>query len=214
MFSSHFLKPCLDDWKLRQIHWIDDDGQRRTNLGTTWPKKFYFLNLWHFQNNHIKFWRKFAQGFFDHWFYLPWAVGQWNRLTHWGRVTHISVGNLTIIGSDNGLSPGRRQAIIRTNAGILLIGPLGTNFTEISIGIQTFSFKKMHLKTSSTKWRPFSLGLNVLSPASVKFQTIYFVNPYLTTRRYGKWSNKIYISDEIPDKIYKFCHFFLQALMF
>ena len=32
-------------------------------------------------------------------------------LTHWGRVTHICVGNLTIIGLDNGLSPGRRQAI-------------------------------------------------------------------------------------------------------
>ena len=45
-------------------------------------------------------------------------------LTHWGRVTHIYVGNLTIIGSDNGLSSARRQAIIRTNAGILLIGPL------------------------------------------------------------------------------------------
>ena len=40
-------------------------------------------------------------------------------LTHWGRVTHICVGNLTIIGSDNGLSPGRRQAIIWTKAGIL-----------------------------------------------------------------------------------------------
>ena len=47
-------------------------------------------------------------------------------LTHWGRVTHICVGKLTIIGSDNGLSPGRRQAIIWTYAGILLIGPLGT----------------------------------------------------------------------------------------
>ena len=44
---------------------------------------------------------------------------------------------LTIIGSDNGLSPGRRQAIIWTNAGtcILLIGPLGTNFSEILIEI-------------------------------------------------------------------------------
>ena len=41
----------------------------------------------------------------------------------WGRVTHICVGKLTIIVSDNGLSPGRRQAIIWTNAGILLIGP-------------------------------------------------------------------------------------------
>ena len=44
-------------------------------------------------------------------------------LTHWGRVTHICVGKLTIIGSGNGLSPGRRQAIIWTNAGILLIEP-------------------------------------------------------------------------------------------
>ena len=77
------------------------------------------------------------------------------KLTHWGRATHICVGKLTIIVSDNGLSPGRRQAIIWTNAGILLIGPLGTNFSEILIGIQTFSFKKMHLKMSSAKWRPF-----------------------------------------------------------
>ena len=82
--------------------------------------------------------------------------------THWGRVTHICVDNLTIIGSDNGLSPGRRQAIIWNNAGLLLIEPLGTNFSEISIGIQTFSFKKMHLNISSAKWRPFCLGLNVL----------------------------------------------------
>ena len=83
-------------------------------------------------------------------------------LTHWGRETHICVGKWTIIVSDNGLSPGRRQAIIWTNAGILLIGPLGTNFNEILIEIQTFSFKKMHLKMSSAKWRPFCLGLNVL----------------------------------------------------
>ena len=84
-------------------------------------------------------------------------------LTHWGRVTHICVGNLTIIGSDNGLSPGRRQAITWTNVGILLIGPLGTNFSEILIEIHTFSFKKIHLKMSSGKWRPFRLGLIVLT---------------------------------------------------
>ena len=83
-------------------------------------------------------------------------------LTHWGRVTHICVVELTIIGSDNGLSPGRRRAIIWTNTGILSIGPLGTNFSEILIEIYTFSFKKMHLKMSSGKWRPFCLGLNVL----------------------------------------------------
>ena len=86
-----------------------------------------------------------------------------NDLTHWGRVTHICVDNLTTIGSDNALSPSRRQAIIWTSAGILLIGPLGTNFNEILIGIQTFSFKKMHLKMSSAKRRPFCLGLKMLS---------------------------------------------------
>ena len=83
-------------------------------------------------------------------------------LTHWGQVTHICVGNVTIIGPDNGLSPGRRQAIIWTNARILLIGPWGTNLNEILIGIHTFSFKKIHLNMSSAKWRPFCLGLNVL----------------------------------------------------
>ena len=81
-------------------------------------------------------------------------------LTHWGRVTHICVGELTIIVSDNGLSSGRRQAIIGTNVGILLIGPHGTNFSEIEI--LTFSLTKMSLKVSSAKWRPFFLGLNVL----------------------------------------------------
>ena len=80
-------------------------------------------------------------------------------------LTHIYVGKLTIIGSDNGLSPRRRQTIIWTNAGILLIGPLGTNFCGILIAIEISSFKKINLKISSTKWRPFCLGLNVLSMA-------------------------------------------------
>ena len=85
-----------------------------------------------------------------------------HSLTHWGQVTHICVSDLTSIGSDNGLSHGRRQAIIRTNAGILLIRTLGTNFSEILSKINSFSFTKMYLKMSSTKWRLFRLGLNEL----------------------------------------------------
>ena len=82
--------------------------------------------------------------------FLPWLVMSWllalpghqqpchglcsitgplSSLTHWGRVTHICASKLKIIGSDNGLSPGRRQTIIWTNTGILLVGPLGTNFS-------------------------------------------------------------------------------------
>ena len=86
-----------------------------------------------------------------------------DELTHWGRVTHICVRDLSSIGSDNGLSPGRRQAIIRTNAGILLIRTLGTNFSEFVVAILIFSFKKMRLKVSSAKRRPFCLCLNELT---------------------------------------------------
>ena len=95
------------------------------------------------------------------------------HLTHWGRVTHVCVGNLTIIGSDNGLSPGRRQAIIWNNDGILSIGP---NFSEILVEILTFSFKKMRLKVSSAKWWQFCLGLNVLKVhqhADFEYRTIH-----------------------------------------
>ena len=93
-----------------------------------------------------------------------------NGLTHWGRVTHICVSKLPTIGSDNGLWPGRRQAITWTNAGVVIIGPLWTNFSEILIEIPISSLKKMRLKESSVKWRPCCLGLDVLS--SLRFQCL------------------------------------------
>ena len=52
-------------------------------------------------------------------------------LTYRGRMTHICASKLTTNGSGNGMSPGRRQAIILTNVGIFLNEPLGTNFNEI-----------------------------------------------------------------------------------
>ena len=98
-------------------------------------------------------------------------------LTYWSRVTHICVNNLTIIGSDNGLSPGRRQAIIWTNAAILLIRNLVTNLSEILSKMHIFSSKKMHLKMSSAKWRQMYLGLNVLKwpprPAQYLHQNLF-----------------------------------------
>ena len=86
----------------------------------------------------------------------------WGDLTHWGRVTHICVGKLTIIGSENDLSPSRRQAINWTNDGLLSIGTLRTYFSEILIKIQKFSLKKMLLKMSSGKRRLCCLGPNEL----------------------------------------------------
>ena len=54
----------------------------------------------------------------------------------------MCVSNLTIIGSDNGLSPGRHQAIIWTSDKIVLIGSLGINFSDILIENHIFSLKK------------------------------------------------------------------------
>ena len=74
--------------------------------------------------------------------------------------------NRVSIDSDDGLSHIRRQAIIWTNGGILLIGPLGTHLgthSEIEIKMYTFSFRKVHLKKSSGKWCVFCHGLNVLN---------------------------------------------------
>ena len=70
---------------------------------------------------------------------------------------------LAIIGSDNGLSLGRRQAIIWTSAVLLSTGTLEINSSQILFDIQFFSFKKIHLKMSSGKCRQFCVGLNVLT---------------------------------------------------
>ena len=132
-----------------------------------------------------------------------WAHGEhfshWSTvwcLTHWGRVTHICVSKITIIGSDNGLSLDRRQAIIWTNAGILLIGPLGTKFREILIEMLTFSFKKMRLKVLSARRWPFCLALNVLKVHlghnGLKVQ-LYGVNAQLMPQRIKKFRNFLFI---------------------
>ena len=96
-------------------------------------------------------------------------------------MTRICVSDLTSIDSDNGLSPGRHQAIIRTNAGILLIRPSGTNFSEFLVEILIFSFKKMYLKVSSAKRRPFCLGLNELrdSKRKIRWQYDLQISPIL-----------------------------------
>ena len=103
-------------------------------------------------------------------------------LTHWGWVTHICISKMTIISSDNGLSPDRCQAIISSIAGILLVWLMGTNFSEVLTIIYLFSLKKMHLKMLSVKSRPFCLSLNVLISAWIcpkqKLLTILIYNSH------------------------------------
>ena len=85
------------------------------------------------------------------------------NLTHWGRVTHICVSKLTIIGSDSGLSTARRQNVIWAGSGILSMGPVAKNFSEILIEIYIFLLRKMPFKMSSAKWLPCWIGFNVSS---------------------------------------------------
>ena len=48
----------------------------------------------------------------------------------WNNGHEVGIANLTIIGSDNGLAPCRRQAVIWTNHGISSTGPSGTNLSD------------------------------------------------------------------------------------
>ena len=97
-------------------------------------------------------------------------------LTHWGRVTRICIGKLTDIRSDNGLSPDRRQAIIWTNAGIFLIGPLGTNFCEILIEMFTYTciwkWRVENGVLDNSSW--FCLSLEVASSITTESAIIYW----------------------------------------
>ena len=74
----------------------------------------------------------------------------------------ICVSKLTIIVSDIGSLPVWCQSIIWTNAEMLFIGLLGTNFSEVLIEFHTFPLKKMPLNMLFGKWWPFCLILNVL----------------------------------------------------
>ena len=84
---------------------------------------------------------------------------------HMARLTHFALVsvNWVSIGSDSGLLPDRHQAFIWSNARILLIRPLGANFSESRFKIQNFSFMKMHLKMLSAKPRPFCPGGDALT---------------------------------------------------
>ena len=76
-------------------------------------------------------------------------------LTHWGRVTHICVGKLTIIGSDYGLSPGWRQAFenIVCEMASILSRPQCVN--SLIPGRCRWDFKCLNFKHNS--------GINILS---------------------------------------------------
>ena len=127
-------------------------------------------------------------------------------------MTHICVGKLAIIGSDNGLSPGRRQAIFWTNAEILSIGPLGTNFSEnfnrnSNIFIPENTFESVVCETAAILSRPQCVNIpgqllclwgslyrkayvcNLRPQASPWFQGLLASLPWILVALRGWWPN-------------------------
>ena len=91
-------------------------------------------------------------------FYLPRYTTDYMIMLQYNTDIVHCISKLSIICSHNGLPPGQRQAVIWTNVGILLIGPLGTNFNETLIKIHIFAFKKIHFEMLSGKWQPVLSG--------------------------------------------------------
>ena len=143
------------------------------------------------------------------------TVSPWNgyRFTHWGRVTHICVSRVTrgilpkgrylpcvskvgralltgyhrtIIGSDNGLSPGQCQGIIWANAGILLIQTLGTNFSEFLKQNSNIFIQENAFERSSVKWRPICLSLNN-GMLILKLLDSFFTKKFTLNSKLSSW---------------------------
>ena len=140
------------------------------------------------------------------------STGIGTALTHWGWVTHICVSKLTIIGSDNGLSPGRHQAIIWTNAGILLIGPLGTNFNRNSyIFIQENPFETVVWKMAAILSRPQCVNM------ATDWLTALLNTRKNSTRDFNSpepWSDWLLLLDasELPDVLLAACMPWMRAV--
>ena len=150
---------------LTQYRFIIVLGTLGTYFNNIWIKiqQFSFQKM-NFKMSSAKFW-PFVSISICHWKSYWYKVIQlpvdilsvYHVLTKWRRFTHICTSKLTIIGSDNGLSP-----TVWTSAGILLIGPLATNFRETIIKFIHFKPRKCIWKCRLKKWRPSSLGLDVL----------------------------------------------------
>ena len=98
-------------------------------------------------------------------------------------------------------------------AGILFIGHLGTNFNAFFLmEIHTLSFKKIHLKVSSGKWRPFCLGLDVSREDQQRrnrriclfFEAWWRMHTSVKCKQQYKYISG---TKPLPETIQNYCHF-------
>ena len=105
----------------------------------------------------------------NYWYQLQWSVSCFLWFVHTvieqeiDALTNDHLYIMVYIGLDKGLAPVRCQAIISTNVDLLTIRPLETKCGEISVNIQTFSFKKMQQKMLSVSCQPFCSVPNILT---------------------------------------------------
>ena len=132
----------------------------RLDLNVNYWSTFLLMDYNWLINKPLWYYHQFSCSLFP-WFFIDGLM--WMMLHHKSLISlkpsDVCFSKVTIIGSDKGfrcqMSPSRRQAIIWTNPGILLIGSLGKNFSEILINIikiHILSFKKLQLKMSSGNW--------------------------------------------------------------
>ena len=108
------------------------------------------------------------------------------------------------------------QAIIWTNAGLLLIWPLQTNLSGILIEVHIFSFKKITFKISFGKWRSLCIGLSVLNICKVSVGLSRTRNVGHSVTR----NSRVAINDDncyrgniiIFDDVKVICHYCIYAL--
>ena len=144
----------------------------------------WLLRLWNYQHTQ--------------WRWIPPCVlyfrGQFNTngdnafLPNWGQVTHVYFSKLTTIGSDNGLLSDRRHVFIWTNAAILLIRPLGTNFNEFCVEIHIFSLKipfesvVWKMAVISARSKCIEMWCCVINWVLYRIYQTYFINPVMKSR--------------------------------
>ena len=122
-------------------------------------------------------------------------------------MTYICVSKLTSIGSDNGLSPGRRETIIWTNARILLIRTLRKNFNEIVNEIHIF-IQENAFESIICEMAVICFCLNMLTPKHTNAMSIlshHFCRWRIIIFPFQSITIHFFVTDQAPIICYTIC---------
>ena len=123
-------------------------------------------------------------------------------------MTHICVSKLTITGSDNGLSPGQHQAIILTNAGIMWIVPLGTNFSEILLNQNLYIF--IQENAFENVWK---MAFILSRPQCVKNILAGLIQEKLSKNKWNKIHENYIVPHETTEDRYTVFSCFIHSIL-